>query len=338
MTSRPAAPPDAELLGAARSLAAQAGFPGDWALTRLEGGANNRVYRMSSGGASLLLKAYFKHEGDPRDRLGAEYAFSRFAWDRGLRCLPRPLGADAERRLALYEFIDGRRLETGEVGRPEVAQALEFYETLNAHRGDPAASALPSGSEARFSVAGHLDLVGKRVAALATAAEDEARAFAREELAPAWAEASAAVKRRAEAELPAASRCLSPSDFGFHNALLAADGRLRFFDFEYAGWDDPARLVCDFFCQPAVRAPLEHLPFFTEGTGRTLPEPGLHAERVRLLLPLYRLKWVCIMLNDFLPVGGSRRAFGGDAATLAARKAAQLAKARLALSEARELP
>ena len=49
------------------------------------------------------------------------------------------------------------------------------------------------------------------------------------------------------------------------------------------------------------------------------------------LLPVYRVKWVCIMLNEFLPVGGSRRAFAGSAAEHDARKAAQLVKARAAL-------
>ena len=45
---------------------------------------------------------------------------------------------------------------------------------------------------------------------------------------------------------------MSPSDFGFHNALATPGGRLVFIDFEYAGWDDPAKLANDFFCQPAV--------------------------------------------------------------------------------------
>ena len=52
-----------------------------------------------------------------------------------------------------------------------------------------------------------------------------------------------------------ADRVVSPSDFGFHNALRTEDGRLAFLDFEYAGWDDPAKLVCDFELQPAVPAP-----------------------------------------------------------------------------------
>jgi hypothetical protein len=61
-----------------------------------------------------------------------------------------------------------------------------------------------------------------------------------------------------------------------------------------------------------------------------MPSPALHVARARLLLPVYRVKWVCIMLNEFLPVGESRRSFSG--AEGAARKAAQLAKAQAALA------
>ena len=40
-------------------------------------------------------------------------------------------------------------------------------------------------------------------------------------------------------------RCISPSDFGLHNAIrTAAD--IRFIDFEFAGWDDPAKALVNF--------------------------------------------------------------------------------------------
>ena len=38
----------------------------------------------------------------------------------------------------------------------------------------------------------------------------------------------------------------SPSDFGFHNALLKDNGKLCFLDFEYFGRDDPVKLMADF--------------------------------------------------------------------------------------------
>ena len=42
------------------------------------------------------------------------------------------------------------------------------------------------------------------------------------------------------------NRILSPSDFGLHNTI-SKKNKLYFFDFEYFGWDDPIKLICDFF-------------------------------------------------------------------------------------------
>jgi hypothetical protein len=61
--------------------------------------------------------------------------------------------------------------------------------------------------------------------------------------------------------------------------------------------------------------------------------------RCRLLLDAYQIKWTCIILNDFLPLGAARRAFA-DTGAWAERCAAQLAKAeaKLALVRADDTP
>ena len=124
------------------------------------------------------------------------------------------------------------------------------------------------------------------------------------------------------------SRRLSPSDFGFHNALVGPDGRLVFLDFEYAGWDDPAKLIADFFCQPAVPAPLGECDRFVRTIGGELHDDGACARRLAVLWPVYQIKWVCIILNEFLPIGGARRRFARSGAEAAERKTMQLHKAR----------
>jgi hypothetical protein len=136
----------------------------------------------------------------------------------------------------------------------------------------------------------------------------------------------------AEVRLDDADRRISPSDFGFHNALAAGD-RLRFIDFEYAGWDDPAKMVCDFFCQPAVPAPMRFYESFARAVAEDMTDPARHLERFALLLPLYRLKWCCIMLNEFLPVGDQRRSFAREDEDQAQRRGRQLQKVREALSQ-----
>ena len=321
------------------------GLPPDAVLDPLPGGANNRVYCVRSRGERLVLKRYFHDPADPRDRFGAEQAFYTLAWNRGLRCLPEPLGWDPVHRLGLFRFVPGPRLTADQVDAGRIAEALAFVAALNATRHTPDALALPVASEACFSLTEHLACLARRVERLLkldvrSAVDAQAAALVREELAPAWRQVRdtiAAVGTEALAEvLPHSARCLSPSDFGFHNARLDPEGRLQFFDFEYAGWDDPAKLVCDFFCQPQVPVPPRYLDSFVAELDHALGGHGEPATRVRQLLPVYRLKWCCIRLNEFLPADRARRDFAGVAPTAAeieARKATQLEKARRALRE-----
>src|SRR5436190_18977344 len=125
--------------------------------------------------------------------------------------------------------------------------------------------------------------------------------------------------------LRSAERRVSPSDFGFHNALVRPRGGLCFIDFEYAGWDDPAKMVCDFFHQPAVRVPTGFLAPVVQAALEGLPEPERHRERIRLLMPVYALKWCCIVLNEFLATGRRRRSFARESGGTEARKVRQLA-------------
>jgi hypothetical protein len=86
-------------------------------------------------------------------------------------------------------------------------------------------------------------------------------------------------------------RCVSPSDFGFHNAIRTPQG-IKFFDFEFAGWDDPAKAVADFDLQPKVSLKLR-----SRALSKALPQWGKGlAERYDVLFPILQLKWTCIIL------------------------------------------
>ncbi len=327
-------------------LLTQAALPREFRLTSLPGGGNNRVYRVDCVGSSLLLKAYFHHPNDPRDRLAAEFSFSRFAWNHGLRCIPQPLVRDDRNHLGLYEFIHGRALEAAEVGPDAIDQAIAFFVGLNAHKCDPTARLMPNGSEACFALLEHLACVQRRITRLmqiddTSPLDREAAAWIRDKLYPAWLRSQSHIARQAiacglalDAPIADKDRCLSPSDFGFHNAILANDGRLRFIDFEYAGWDDPAKTACDFLCQPKLPVPENHAARFTQAVISGLSGAAVHEQRISLLLSVYRLKWCCIMMNEFLPVGSQRRNFAQNAARQEERKRMQLEKADRALQRA----
>lgn len=324
-----------EQVAALRRMLAGLGLAGEPRLARLTGGANNQVFLAQAGETTTLLKVYFRHPGDPRDRLGAEFSFCSFARAQGVRAVPRPLACDCDGGMALYEFIVGTPLRPGEVSAQVVQEALDFYLALNRERS--AAECLPCASEACFSTVEHVECLQRRLQRLEGVPDAEVVDFVRGELQPAAGQVIAAAQERfGEAVVAAQDRRVSPSDFGFHNALREAGGALRFFDFEYAGWDDPAKVVCDFFCQPAVPVPFEHWDRFAAAVAADLAEPETQLARFRALLPLYRLKWCCILLNDFLPEGQARRGFAGGAAAATERQVAQLRKAREALAMVKE--
>ena len=54
---------------------------------------------------------------------------------------------------------------------------------------------------------------------------------------------------------------LSPSDFGFHN-ILSHHNNLYYIDFEYAGWDDPYKLIADFILNPDYKIPIKYQNIF----------------------------------------------------------------------------
>ncbi len=319
-------------------LLTAAGLPPAIAIERLPGGGNNRVYRVETAAGPVLLKEYFQHPADPRDRLGAEQAFLQFAWAHGVRAIPQPLACDRSAGIGVYEFRAGRKLAPGEVTAAHVDEAAAFFNAVNRHRDDPAAAALPVASEACFSLAEHLACVDRRIARLATIEPESdlhrrAAALVAERLVPAWQRVRAAVAASGQpldAPLAAADRVISPSDFGFHNCLVTDSG-LKFIDFEYAGWDDPAKTVCDFFCQPAVPVPRVHFERFLAAVISATGDAGIR-DRVALLLPVYELKWCCIMLNEFLPVGDDRRSFASADDSHDMRRLKQLRKVDAALA------
>lgn len=282
----------------------------------VSGGANNRVWEVKTLERKYLLKEYFRSPVDSRDRFASEKAFYTHAQNKVPGKVPQVKAWDPKGEAGLFFWVEGRKLTEPEVTGARVQEALEFFAALN-RLPLPNLSDLPSASEAAWTVCEHLNLVNRRIDRLEQiSGEDseaeEARHLVREKVMPAWDR----IFKMANREWPEKGRgthqataCVSPSDFGFHNSLLGEDGRLRFFDFEYAGWDDPAKMAADFFCQPRIPAPASEFPRVAAFLAELFPLDAEVAERATSLWPVYRMKWICIMLNEFLPAGKTRRGF-----------------------------
>lgn len=317
-----------------RALLSAAGQKQEYSLQPLIGGANNRVYSIQTHNRRFVLKAYFYDPEGGRDRLDSEFSFLRYVWTRGIRSVPEPLASLPDSQFALYEFVRGRKLLPHEVTAERIAEALDLFISANQRLELPDLSGLPMAYGACFTAEAHVEQIENRVSRLLTsiAGSDneslQAKRFVETTLLPAFDRfRRVLLAEMGESSGIAAGGCLSPSDFGFHNAILGDDDKLIFIDFEDAGYDDPAKLVCDFFCHPALPAGEEHLRNFAKSVCRAFPEDKSLGKRITLLLPLYRIKWCCVLLNEFLPAGPARRFSRADGSDLAPRRKRGLDKA-----------
>ncbi|MEK7866700.1 MAG: hypothetical protein AAB434_08440 [Planctomycetota bacterium] len=300
---------------------------GTRAFETLYQGLNSAVLGHSlPSGALIVAKVYPRVGDDPRDRAGTEFRTSRFLWENHVWKVPKPAHADTGRQIGLYKRIAGARLRPEDVTIGDVDQAVDFLLDLQRLRPHARENRIPPASEACFSVAEHLDVLDVRLRRLLDALPPacEARTFLEESFRPCLARA-VDPEGDTGSRLPEAEWILSPSDFGFHNALRGEHGILVFHDLEYFGWDDPAKLLSDALLQPDFPIPARHRTRFLGRLRAGLGLGEVFERRFRLVYPLLALKWALIVLNGFLP---DRRLPRGWV------PAAQLEKARREVAEA----
>jgi hypothetical protein len=314
------------------------------AFQQLKGGRNSRVFRVEgTDGVAVAVKAYFQSAQDRRDRMGDEFRALQLLQEDGIREVARPLAADEERHVAVYEFIEGRQVSSAEISAADIDQLLDFLRTLKqiAARGE--AAYFPAASEACFSIEAIFENLTGRFAALERAAAHEPALaqFLQEEFVPfrfsaeEWCRDFCREQGIDPAEeISGDARTLSPSDFGFHNTLRRPGGELAFLDFEYFGWDDPAKTVSDFLLHPGMELRPDLKKQFFAGAIPVFSASQKIEARVRAVYPLFALKWGTILLNEFTLDHGPRRSFAVGASGVWSQTA-QLEKARRLLGQAR---
>ncbi len=280
------------------------------AIDRIGAGRNSRVFRVALADRLAVVKFYRRDVVDSRDRLATEFGALRFLWNNGVHAVPRAIAEDRGHHCAIYEYIEGEAPAEAGISAADIDALVDFLAGLQPLREQARTAGIGIASEASFSIealAGHVKARAERLRRNAASDAGLGRWFV-ESFDPLYAEIASWYRAAAEragqpvdAEIDAARRTLSPSDFGFHNAIRRNDGSLVFVDFEYFGWDDPAKTVVDFLLHPGMTLPGALKRRFADRFLRAFAfVPGL-ADRARIVYPLFGLKWCLILLNDFLP-------------------------------------
>jgi len=292
------------------------GFAEHWAgqlgasvrsLERLRGGINNRVFRCGDGNQHWVIKGYAPAQPGQRDRMQAEVDFLRFAAQAAPGFTPTLIQADPERRCVVLEHLEGEAFPEGlPPSEGAVVEAVEFFRQLNAEPRLAQESIQLDAAEGFLSLREHLDNVRQRLedmgcAHLEAALRPQAETIL-QQLHAVLAHTEESTHRLIDQGMvPDAitpkERCVSPSDFGFHNAIRTALG-IRFIDFEFAGWDDPTKVLVDFISQP--RVPVLSEPWVLLRAFHPDRRRAIH-KRYNVLKPILRVKWTCIILSILQP-------------------------------------
>jgi len=282
------------------------GFDNSCSISRKRRGINSKVLMIEHKNHKYIVKDYCDQRSTTKSRLEAEYSFLQLLKHHGISRVPRPLRRDKKHGYGLYSFLPGQHVQSPST--KHVLAAARFIKEINVKVAYENIKGIENAAESCFSIQDHLDILSKRVQRLVDLSSRQPSLGLYNEFVDSMirkkykqihdlilVKYSEASRTRS---LSLEEKIISPSDFGFHNMLVHKD-IVRFIDFEYAGWDDPAKLWCDFACQPQVPVSKEQWEYFVTRFSSWLPNYNNVKKRSDDLLLLYRLKWCCIMLNEF---------------------------------------
>jgi len=291
---------------------------------KINGGGNNRVFKIKTlNEESLFVKRYFKPSA-ASDRLEVEFYSLEFLWRHGIRHIARPLACDKDLGIAVFEFIKGEQANLNSPKNYDITQAANFITSLKNVTRFPDAQKLQSAAEACFSLNELTENLNMRLLRLNNVEKDvplfkDFCKFRDEKMVPTLERLKESANQRCvqfgsvpSCSLESVHRTLSPSDFGFHNAIRRDDNVLIFIDFEYFGWDDPAKTVSDFLLHPAMQLNEQQSRMFMDDCIKKFGATDENlCNRIQLYFPLFGLKWAFIVLNEFCSSDWKRRQFSG---------------------------
>jgi len=305
-------------------------------LEKVSGRGNSRIYKVrSKEGSSHALKIYPGSDAAGRSRLTTEYNAIGFLRSHGFDALPKLVSMEENSNFGLYSWIDGSRVDIAD--QTALQQAVDFIFRLHEISRQEVHSQISLASEACLSLAELVRQVEARLQRLqvVSGGYPSLQEFLEKEFQPLWQDVTLYAKEEwpessKTGELQECYRILSPSDFGFHNAI-SEDGRLTFIDFEYFGWDDPVKLTADFLWHPAMRLEHEIASVWQNAMLKLFADDPDFARRLNVAMPLYGMRWIMILLNEFLPGIAERRrlATGGEIYDEVEAQGLQLHKAAL---------
>ncbi len=272
-------------------------------VSNVKGRKNSNIYKVNmNSGKEFVGKLYPDRTFDNRDRITKETCAYNFLHSNEIKKVPKTIYSNQNLNFALFEWVIGK--EISEITEDHIQGVTDFVIELaniskNTNPGtfDLASAACLSGQMIEQQI-------NERYTVLLKCAElhSDLSNFLNNNFYEAIKKILPVSKKHWPGDfskkLNKYHRILSPSDFGFHNILLTKNG-LKFIDFEYFGWDDPVKLVCDFLLHPAMNLTDSQRSIWLEKMNETFSNDINFKARLSASYYLYGLCWCLIILNVF---------------------------------------
>ena len=311
----------------------------------IERTGNNKAAIVRTSDSIFFAKNYFNSTLDNRDRFNSEISFFEYANICAPSFIPNIYGVDKENKIILFENILGNNLQSDDLNPETISTAASFFSLLNKSEFKfSLGKKINDAAEACFSINAHLNLIEQRIIKLENTFNEQLEDIIASDIVNLIRTEFEQIKRsiilfalqnniNIELDIQINDRVISPSDFGFHNCLIKENKDLIFFDFEYSGWDDPAKVTGDFFSQLQVPVSEKYFDTFVNIAFDSLTNQKELITRCKLLLPLYKIKWACIAMNIFIPINLDRRLFSNPNLDIKNYKTEQIQKAKNILNK-----
>jgi thiamine kinase-like enzyme len=270
-------------------------------VNKISQGRNSAVYKLGlENNTFLKFKIYPVDE--KHDRINSEFYSTKILNDFGFDSIPKPLNYNKELGIASYQWIDGDAINKHNLD--DITNCSHFINDLHKIRFEKSFSIIGLASAACISGKQIEDQLNQRINYFKNVNNKDLLEFLSNEFIPLMNYFLLNAKKKwnfnysFDEKLPFEKLTLSPSDFGFHN-IIKNNNNLCFIDFEYFGFDDPVKLISDFYYHPGMNLSVIQKKHWLSQTFKIFDEEVYI--RANLCKPLYGLIWCLIILNDFRP-------------------------------------
>lgn len=301
-------------------------------------GGNSNVFKFTLGNKDFALKVYPPYAPGGRNRLLAEVSTYQFFGELQIEMVPRLYNFCESSGWLIIDWIDGKTISS--YSEQDIYSSLKFIDLMKSLKGQSYSDKLPFAAESCVSLDETLSQIENRLERLLVQKnqEIELSEFLENEFTPVYQfykeiAINGYKHLGMNFELSSEDRTLIPADFGFHNMLKTKNEKLFFIDFDYFGWDDPVKLLSDILWHPKMNFNEEQKRLFIDGFKNIFIDDKFFSQRLDLNFPIFGLRWILILLNEFIEDFWRNRLHANIGISQKQAKKNQLLKAKKLLAQ-----